>query len=157
MSLVVAQTLEGRTWVARPNCSLSATGRKRLFVGTAVVSGIIALAFAFFGAWPVLPFAGLELVLLWWALGRAASAADDFERITLAADRLTVESRCGTRVERHQFQPYWARLQFVTPPGQRNHRLVIRSHGKEIEVGRLLTEEQKRALATELNENLGAA
>lgn len=157
MSLVVAQTIEGRTWVARPNCSLSEAGRKKLFVGTATVSGIIALAFAFFGAWPVLPFAGIELILLWWALGRTASTANDFERITLAADQLTVESRCGTCVERHQFQPYWAQLQFVRPPGQRHYRLLIRSHGKEIEVGRLLTEEQKRALATELNQNLGAA
>lgn len=157
MSLVVAQTLEGRTWVARPNHSLSETGRKQLFVGTAVVSGIIAVAFAFFGAWPVLPFAGIELAFLWWALSRTASSAEDFERITLESGQLTIESRCGARMERHQFQPYWAHLQFDRLPGQRAHRLLIRSHGKEVEVGRLLTEEQKRALATELIQNLGAA
>ncbi len=157
MSLVAAQTLAGRTWVARPNHSLSVAGRKRLFLFTAVVSGGIACVFSFFGAWPVIPFAGLELAFLWWALRRTESAADDFERITLESGQLTIETRRGTQVERHEFQPYWAHLQYVKPPGQNCHRLLIRSHGKEVEVGSLLTEEQKMALAEELKQNLGAA
>lgn len=65
MSLVAAETIAGRTWVARPNHSLSVAGRKLLFVITAAVSSLVALAFSFFGAWPVIPFAGLELVFLW--------------------------------------------------------------------------------------------
>lgn len=157
MSLVAAQTLAGRTWLARPNQSLSAAGRKLLFVVTAVGSSGIAFAFSYFGAWPVIPFAGLELALLWWALRRSESTADDFERITLESGQLTIESRRGALLERHEFQPYWARLQYVKPPGENIHRLLIRSHGKEIEVGSLLTEEQKMALAEELKQNLGAA
>ena len=157
MSLVAAQTLEGRTWVARPNRSLSRAGCKALFVATAVGSGVIAFAFSYFGAWPVIPFAGLELAALWWALRRSEMTAEDFERITLGAGQLTVETRRGALVEKHEFQPYWARLQYVKPPGQNIHRLLIRSHGKEIEVGSLLTEEQKMALAEELKQNLGAA
>jgi uncharacterized membrane protein len=156
MSLVAAETIAGRTWVARPNHSLSVAGRKLLFVITAAVSSLIALAFSFFGAWPVIPFAGLELVFLWWALRRTELAADDFERITLESGQLTIESRRGALVARHEFQPYWARLLYVKPPGQRIHRLLIRSHGKEVEVGSLLTEEQKMALARELEQTLGA-
>jgi uncharacterized membrane protein len=156
MSLVAAETIAGRTWVARPNHSLSVAGRKLLFVITAAVSSLIALAFSFFGAWSVIPFAGLELVFLWWALRRTELAADDFERITLEAGQLTIESRRGALVARHEFQPYWARLLYVKPPGQRIHRLLIRSHGKEVEVGSLLTEEQKMALARELEQTLGA-
>ena len=45
----------------------------------------------------------------------------------------------------------------VKPPGQQWHRWLIRSHGKEVEVGSLWTEEQKLALAEELQQNLGAA
>jgi uncharacterized membrane protein len=156
MSLVAAQTLSGRIWVARPNHSLSVAGRRRLFVATAAASGLITFAFACFGAWPVIPFSGLELALLWWALLRTESAADDFETITLESGHLTIERRRGTRLERHEFQPYWARLQYVKPPGQNGHRLLISSHGKQVEVGSLLTEEQKMALAKELKQNLGA-
>jgi uncharacterized membrane protein len=111
-------TLAGRTWVARPNHSLSVTGRKLLFVITAAVSALIALAFSLFGAWPVVPFAGLELAFLWWALRRTELTADDFERITLESGQLTIESRRGAVVARHEFQPYWARLQYVKPPGR---------------------------------------
>lgn len=157
MSLVAAETLAGRTWVARPNHSLSVAGRKFLFVSTAAVSGLIAIVFSFFGAWPVLPFAGLELAFLWWALRRLESGADDFERITLESGQLTIETRRGALLERHEFQPYWARLQYFKPPGQNIHRLLIRSHGRELELGSLLTEEQKMALAEELKQNLGAA
>jgi uncharacterized membrane protein len=118
---------------------------------------MIAIAFSYFGAWPVLPFAGLELAVLWWALRRSESSADDFERITVESGQLTIETRRGTLLECHEFQPYWARLQYVKPPGQRAYRLLIRSHGKEVEVGNLLTEEQKMALASELRQILGAA
>lgn len=157
MSLVAAQTLAVRTWEARRNCSLSVSERKWVFVVTAAWSTVIACVFLYFGAWPVLPFTGLELALLWWALRQFDSTADDFERITLESERLTIESRRGALLERHEFHPYWARLQYLQSPGQGNHRLLIRSHGKVVEVGRWLTEEQKMALAGELQKNLGAA
>ncbi|MQM33196.1 MAG: hypothetical protein CRU72_01770 [Candidatus Accumulibacter phosphatis] len=156
MSLVAAQTPAAQTWEARRDCSLSVVERKWLFRVTATWSGAIAIAFSYFGAWPVLPFTGLELCLLWWALRQIDASADDFERITLEAERLTIETRCGARWQRHAFHPYWAQLQFDRTPG-RQRRLLIRSHGKEVEVGRWLTEEQKWVLGNELKKNLGAA
>ena len=83
--------------------------------------------------------------------------AGDFERIVLESGQLTIETRRGVVAERHEFQAYWVRLLFLRPLGQSSHRLLIGSHGKEVEVGRLLTEEQKMSLATELKQSLGAA
>ncbi len=156
MSLVAARTPAGRTWVAYPNQSLSLAERNLVFVVMAAVSSTIAFVFSYFGAWPVLPFTGLELALLWWALRQGESTAEDFERIALESGRLTIETRRGALAERHEFQPYWVRLQYVRLPGQGGHHLLIRSHGTEVEVGRLLTEEQKMSLATELKQSLGA-
>lgn len=156
MSLVAAQTPTGRTWVARPNCSLSAAGRKLVLVVTAAVSGTIAFVFSCVGAWPVVPFTGLELALLWWALRRSGACAHDVETITLEPEHLTVETRRGARLERHEFQSYWARLQVIKPPGQASHRVLIRSHGREVEVGSLLNEEQRMALARDLKQDLAA-
>lgn len=157
MSLVATRTVAGRTWVARPNRSLSVIDRKRVFGAMVVVSGTIALVFSYFGAWPILPFTGLELALLWWALRCCEKTAEDFERIALASGQLTIETRRGGLAERHEFRPYWVQLQYVRYPGQGSHRLLIRSHGREVEVGRMLTEEQKRVLAAELKQILGAA
>jgi len=157
MSVVAARTATAQTWEARRDYSLSVSERKWVFLATATWLAAIAITFSYFGAWPILPFTGLELALLWWALRQIDATTEDFERITLESGQLTIETRRGAQVERHEFQPYWARLQYVKPPGQHCHRLLIRSHGKEVEVGSLLTEEQKLALAEELQQNLGAA
>ena len=155
MALVVTNPSANRTWLARPNCSLSAAESKTLLLAVAVVSGVISAAFALIGAWPVIPFAGAELGVLWWALRRIEMHAGDFERITLEPALLTVESRLGSQLEHHEFQPYWTRLECLALPQRRDHRLLICSQGKEIEVGSLLTEEQKMTLATDLKQVLG--
>ena len=153
--IAAAETVDGRSWLARPNHSLSVTGAQVLFIVAASISGLIALAFSFFGAWPVIPFTGIELAVLWWALRRCEKSTNDFERITLEAGRLTVETRKGESVERHEFHPCWAQLLWDRPAPPGNQRLLIRSHGKAVEIGSLLTEEQKMALAKELKKALG--
>ncbi|MEF8724066.1 DUF2244 domain-containing protein [Candidatus Accumulibacter phosphatis] len=155
MSVVAARTATAQTWEARRDYSLSVSERKWVFLATATWLAAIAITFSYFGAWPILPFTGLELALLWWALRQIDATTEDFERITLEAELLTIETRRGTLLQRHAFHPYWAQLQFDQPPGQQQ-RLLIRSHGKEVEVGRWLSEEQKRALGNELKKNLGA-
>ncbi|MCB1942055.1 DUF2244 domain-containing protein [Accumulibacter sp.] len=157
MSLVAAQTPTVRTWLARPNSALSVAASNWVFAATAAFSGAIALTFSYFGAWPVLPFTGLDLALLWYALRHVQATANDFERITLEAERLTIETRRGARFERHEFHPYWARLHRPKSPAHAGHRLLIGSHGKLVEVGRLLTAEQRMTLGNELQKNLGAA
>ena len=156
MALTTAETLAGRIWITRPNCSFSANNAQVLLIGAACISSIIALAFTWVGAWPVVPFAGVEIALLWWALRRCEEHKNDFEQITLEARRLIVETRNGKCLVSHEFDPYWAQLQLATPANQRNPRLLICSHGKAIEVGSLLTETQKMALAKELKKELGS-
>jgi uncharacterized membrane protein len=50
--------------VAKPNCSASWRGNMLVLLALAVPSLIAATAFALQGAWPILPFAGLELLAL---------------------------------------------------------------------------------------------
>jgi uncharacterized membrane protein len=45
-------------------CSISPVGLLRVFVGLALTVLAIGIGFALVGAWPVLPFAGLEVLLL---------------------------------------------------------------------------------------------
>jgi uncharacterized membrane protein len=150
MALVVANPSANKIWLARPNRSLSAKESKILLLAVAAVSSVISVAFTLIGAWPVIPFAGTELGVLWWALRRIEIHAGDFERITLEPGLMTVESRLGSHLERHEFQPYWTRLKCLALPQRNDHRLLICSQGTEVEVGSLLTEEQKMTLAKEL-------
>lgn len=135
--------------LARRNSSLSSTGRLAVFVFLFFVSFGIAGAFALLGAWPVLPFAGLEMIALFAALYCLERRAGDFERISIAGDRVAIEIREDGRARNHEMSRTWARL--VLHGGE---RLALRSHGREVEIGRYLSASQRAALARELGQQL---
>ena len=54
-------TGEGLRVIVRPNRTLTLRGMTVLFVGLTLVVLTIGIGFTLAGAWPVLPFAGLEL------------------------------------------------------------------------------------------------
>jgi len=139
--------------VARRNNSLSSTGRLLVFAFLFVVSVGIACAFAALGAWLILPFTGLEMLVLYWAFRTIDRHAADCERIAIAGDKVTVELYEAGRAQSHEFNRCWAQLA-VSPDGG---RLALRSHGREVEIGRHLSDEQRLALARELGRQLRGA
>jgi uncharacterized membrane protein len=136
-----------RTVLVRPNCSLSPLGRRCFLFLIAGVTFAVAAGFAWFGAWPVLPFAGLEVGVLAWAFREVERHADDYEKISFLGDRVLVERRDGGRVFRHEFNRHWARL---LPDGG---ALKLRSHGREVELGRRLAPEVRQSLLVELRKH----
>lgn len=155
MAWVVRASLSGQAWVARPNQALTPALVRRLLLGVAGISGGIALAFAAVGAWPVVPFAGIELGALWLALRHLQRHAGDEERIETGPRVVSVTRIHAGHTERHEFSRYWARLHVVRSPQGNECRLFLRSHGRELEIGHLLTGAQKHALARDLAALLG--
>jgi uncharacterized membrane protein len=139
--------------VARRNNSLSSTGRILVFAFLFVVSVGIAGAFATLGAWLILPFAGLEMLGLYWAFRYVDRHATDYERIEIAGDSVRVEQFEAGRAVSHEFNRCWA--QVVASPG--GARLALRSHGREVEIGRHVNDDERVALARELGRQLRAA
>jgi uncharacterized membrane protein len=147
-----AQTTEFKR-VARRNNSLSSTGRLVAFALIFVVSIGIAAAFATFGAWLILPFAGLEMAVLFFAFRYMERHAADYELIEIDGDTVKVEwVSAGTR-HSGAFNRHWAR---VVAEGD-GSRLALRSHGRELEIGRYMNDEQRLDLARALRRRLPAA
>jgi uncharacterized membrane protein len=107
--------------------------------------------FAFLGAWPVLPFAGVEVLALALAFYVNGLHAADYERIALANGTLSIEASDAGRLSRHEFSVPWLRLE------ERRHgpdlRVVLRSGAGAIEVGRHLDTERRALLAARLRRN----
>jgi uncharacterized membrane protein len=139
--------------VARRNNSLSSTGRIFVFAFLFIVSVGIAGAFAILGAWLILPFAGLEMLGLYLAFRYVDRHAADFERIAIAGDRVQVEQFEAGRAMSYEFNRCWA--QVVASPG--GGRLALRSHGREVEIGHHMNDDERLALARELGRQLRAA
>jgi len=132
--------------VARRNNSLDSTGRLLVFAFLFVVSVGIACAFAACGAWLVLPFAGLEMAGLYWAFRCIERHARDYERIAIDGDKVKIERFEAGRAQRDEFNRCWAQL--VAAPG--GGRLALRSHGREVEIGRHMNDDERLVLAREL-------
>jgi uncharacterized membrane protein len=136
--------------IARRNNSLSSTGRLLVFVFIFAVSVGIAAAFAVFGAWLVLPFAGLEMLVLYLAFRYFERHADDYEQIEIDGDQVKLERLEAGSLSTAALSRYWARVA-VSRDGS---RLALRSHGREFEIGRNLSDEQRLELAQALQRRL---
>jgi uncharacterized membrane protein len=151
------QTAQGSatdyTLIFRRNGSLSASGRRWFFLSILAVSFGIATAWAVNGAWYVLPFAGLEMAVLYLALMVIARHGEDHETITIDGDRVVVERTRMGRTVRHEFNRHWARV--VLAGAGRKSALWLRSHGREVEIGEFLSDEQRKAVANDLRRRLG--
>jgi uncharacterized membrane protein len=125
---------------------MAPAGLAKVFVALSLLVLAIGAGFAAAGAWLVLPFAGLEVLLLGAAFLLYARHAADYERIELESERITVEVADGGRLTRYQMQGARVSMQ--------EGRLVLRDAKAELEIGRYLGAEARAALAAELEKTL---
>jgi uncharacterized membrane protein len=143
--------------VSRRNDSLGSRWRWRLFASLCAVSFGLALAFAAFGAWLVLPYSALEMLVLYVAFRWIDRHATDWERVTVAGDRVTVERERGGVLARHEFNRYWTRVELQVDGFGRSPRLELRFAGKSIAVGEELSAAERARLARDLRRALARA
>ncbi|MEO8156263.1 MAG: DUF2244 domain-containing protein [Betaproteobacteria bacterium] len=142
------------TFVARRNNSLSSGGRLLVVGSLAAVIFAISLGFALHGAWLVFPFAGLDILVVYLAFRYVEQRAGDYECISFHDDKIVIESRCKAKTDSFEFNRHWVQVTFVESRGAERSRLLLRSHGKEVEFGAHLTGEQRDAVARRLKEHL---
>jgi uncharacterized membrane protein len=139
-----------------PNCSLSVRSARTFFAAACVVPCGIGAYLATRGFWPVLPFAGLEMALLAWALRVSLERRFHRETITVTESDVSIERRDRRRTSCVVFPRHWAQVK-LRRPAVRLHpsRLTIESHGRQCELGSFLTEEERRGLALRLQRLIG--
>ena len=153
---MVSSTVDSKhNWriVIRPNRSLTRRQLQLVFLVIAVICLSIASVFAVLGMWPVLPFAGAEVLAV--GIGFYLSAVDgrETEVVSVNCDEVAVEKGRRRLRQRWVMQRAWAQIRLL-PPRIRWYptRLVIRSHGNEVELGGFLNEHERRQLAGKLRD-----
>jgi uncharacterized membrane protein len=158
----VASSLQPNSHIASqrieiaPNCSLKPRGALLFFgslcFATFAVAGLMTLR----GFWPVLPFAGLEMAVLGWALWKSLERRHHRETITVSEVDVRIESRDRARSVEVVFPRHWARVKLRRPHSRLHPScLTIESHGRRCEVGSFLTEQERRGLAQRLMRLIG--
>lgn len=134
----------------RPHRSLGPTG---FLVFMSIVSGISFITgavFYFMGAWPVLGFFGLDVLIIYIAFRLNYRSGRLYETIELGPSDLTfTRVHPSGRRERFSLNPYWARVRLAEGPDGRTD-LRLHLHGKELSFGRFLTDDERRDFAKTL-------
>ena len=137
-----------RTFVIAPNQSMSVKELLLAFSGIAGVTLAVGGYFWIQGFTLVLPFSGLEVLALGAALYITAWRGGAREVITITNDSVYVETGRAQPDQRHDFQRYWTKVVLRRPwVAWYPSKLLLCSHGREIEVGRFLNEEERRGHA----------
>lgn len=138
-----------------PNRSMNWSILLRFYIFICVVSFSIALLFTFFGFWIVLPFYGLEMIVLGAALYMTCRKIYRQEVIIIGSKNIKLEKGAEKVEQSWEFDKHWVRITLETKGSIRKSLyLMMGSHGNYVEVGSFLTESEKESLASVLNEGI---
>lgn len=139
-----------------PHRSLTPRGARQFILSVSAATFAVALYCTAYGYWPVLVFAILEILMLIWALRCSMRSALITETITITSQSVTILHREAGAERCSVFPRHWARVTLHAPLAALHpSRLVLESHGRACEVGRFLTEDERRGLAVRLKQLVG--
>jgi uncharacterized membrane protein len=138
--------------LSRPNRSLGPVARRWALGAIAASTLAVAAGAMALGAWPVMPFAGLEVVLVALAFRALGNHDTDFERLEIGEHEVRVEVRDAAQLTRFVAQRQWARV-VLRQQGARC-TLGLAYAGRMVPLGRMLSDEGRRALAERLRGRL---
>ena len=145
--------------VLTPHRSLGRTGFVVLMCLIGGISFVAGLVFFIAGAWPVMGFFGLDVLLVYIAFKVSYRSAAAYEQVTMTASTLTVRkvSHRG-RVAEWTLNPVWVRLHREKTNEEFGiERLFLISHGKRLPVATFLGPAEKASFANALSAALGEA
>ncbi|MBV8754167.1 MAG: DUF2244 domain-containing protein [Hyphomicrobiales bacterium] len=144
--------------VLTPHRSLGRTGFIVLMCLIGGISFAAGLVFFIAGAWPVMGFFGLDVLLIYIAFKVSYRTAAACEQVTMTPSTLTVRkvSHRG-RVAEWTLNPVWVRLQREANEEFGIERLFLVSRGRRLPVATFLGPAEKESFANALAAALGEA
>jgi uncharacterized membrane protein len=143
--------------VLTPHRSLGPKGFMILMAAVCVVSFATGLLFYLLGAWPVIGFMGLDVLLIYIAFKLNFRALQLYETVDLTDDALTVTRVAPSgKAKSWSFNPYWVRLSLQQRLG-RSSELSLASHGRRLVFASFLSDDEREDFASALSSALTAA
>lgn len=151
MIVALDNTETMKTFMIMPNRAMPWHQQVFIFCVIAAFSLGIGVGFYLQGLTLILPFAGLELTALGLALYISSWRGGRKEIVKITNDSVFVETGYNQPETTVEFEKSW--LQIVVDKSWNQwypSRLLLRSHGKQMEIGSFLNEEERKGLAITL-------
>ena len=141
-----------------PHRSLNRTGFLVLMGFVCAISFIAGMVFLMMGAWPVLGFFGLDVLVIYWAFRINFRRAAASEEISVTPSELRVRrvSHRGHVVE-WVLNPLWVQFEQKVHAEFGIERLYLVSRGRRVSIGSFLGPDEKASFAKALLAALQAA
>ncbi len=133
--------------VAEPNRSASWQANKYALIAMCCLSAVIATGFALIGAWPILPFAGLEMLALGGALYYVCWKLQYRHVITLREDKIHIQK--GHYHPRESFELPLEESRLAVEPEQHpwdGPKISLQHRGEDISLGEFLNKQDSENL-----------
>lgn len=142
--LIVTEPTALLDLVLRPHRSLSPLGFWIIMTVIAAFSFFGGIVFWLAGAWPVIGFLGIDVVLVYIAFKASYATGRAYERVRLSPASLTVERvHASGRREAFALQPHWLRVELdEDQPG-----LCLTSHGRSLTIATFLPPDERVEVA----------
>ena len=132
-----------------PNSSLVGINRIIFLASISFVCGGIAIVFYFFGAALILPFAGLELMILFIAFYLSFKWSSKREKVYISQDIVKIEK--GVNKAQYSWKEFRTFTYFrIKKERDKTIRLSFRSKGEDIFIGDFLNDDDKNILKDEI-------
>lgn len=106
--------------------------------------------------WGLLPFFGLAVAGVWYAIRRNQRDAQITEELTLWPDRALLRHIAARGPEQTwEANPYWITVELLQKGGPVPNYIVLKGGPRPVEIGRFLSEEERVELAADLRLWLG--
>jgi uncharacterized membrane protein len=144
--------------IITPHRSLGSTGFLILMLFVCVISFVAGLVFFMVGAWPVLGFLGLDVLLIYWAFRASYRSAAAYEEVTVTPSELCLRKVSARGAVREwTLNPVWVRLDRQSDEEFGLQRLTLVSHGRRLSIAGFLGPAEKESFAAALSAALGEA
>ncbi|MCA1806206.1 MAG: DUF2244 domain-containing protein [Xanthomonadaceae bacterium] len=131
----------------QPNRPLSWRGSQLAWLLISLPALLLALVLTAMGFWPILPFAGLELGLLYLAFYLSSRRQYCQEHLNLTRKDVIVTRLSGGRRTRIRLPRAWTRLSLLKGPGSWHPpRISLLYCGRMTEIGAELDEAERQQL-----------
>ena len=147
-----------KVWQATltPHRSLTREGFYVLMGLVILVNLVVAGMFVALGAWPIAGFAGLDVLLVWWAFRVNFADARRLERISITEHELVLDRESAKHPPQQQrFVRRWVRVE-IEEDREREliGSLLLVSGRTRVAVGEFLAPEERKTLAEALKSAL---
>ena len=147
-----------KAWQATltPHRSLSKQGFVTVMTLIVLINLVVGGLFAAIGAWPVVGFAGLDVLLIWWAFKANFADAAKAERISITEHELILERLAGRKEpEQQRFVRRWVRVELEEDRDRELiGRLSLVSGQQRVHIGDFLAPGERRIMARALKSAL---